>query len=140
MTNQQLKQKAIQEAWRKAIGEQKYKYIEKHIDSGGFANNVNLQLSNESIEASKFQRHANKRGFIRLESLTGIDNNNGWTRIEPDGSNLPVEGRLKSGRLYEDGKFEEIDAVYNHIEVLNAFHLALITHYRPVTELPKPIY
>jgi len=136
MTNQQRKQKAIQEAY----GEH-WEQVRLRVNENGW---YSLPNGKKSESFCDFLGNCDMRAAadFRPKSLSGIDTNNGWTRIEPDGSNLPVEGgKFKVGmKFYDSDIFIEEDAIYNHIEVLNAYSIGLITHYRPVTELPKPIY
>lgn len=69
--------------------------------------------------------------------ITGIMNNNGWIRIERDGSNLPEIGKYKwitkNGVVYEEG-FNPNDV--GHVEIV----MNGCTHYKSITPELPPIY
>lgn len=137
MKNQELKQKAIQDAY----GEY-YEVLKEFINEDGWCN---WWKANKLLTGNDFDYDWNSansdRHKMRPKSIAGIGNNRGWFRIETDGSNLPVEGKFRCGmKFYDADIFTEEDAIYNHIEVLNAYHMGLITHYRPVNEHLKPVY
>jgi hypothetical protein len=70
--------------------------------------------------------------FWRPIELKGIENNNGWIRIEPDGSNLPSDGTYKW--LFESGNSSIFD--YKKGDTLSI----KLTHYRPIEIELKPVY
>ncbi len=95
MSNEEVKNAVIKAHWEQAGFD--WSRIEKLVtDSGDIA----VEDPNK-FQASKEYIHAYEEGLIRptgprlhkyhyeLYSLVGIERNNGWTRIEPDGSNLP---------------------------------------------------
>lgn len=136
MTNAQLKQKAIQEAY----GEH-WEKVKCHVDEDGYLHHPNGGEVTFDPFIGFMEEHPTKDVF-RPKSLTGIDTNNGWTRIENDGSNLP-EGDIQTynvGRMENEGFkiFYGIEVRANYIR--QGHELNDITHYRPVVELPKPIY
>jgi len=85
---------------------------------------------------------------IRPKSLSGIENNNGWIKIESE-ADLPKEiDKWKLFRMAElklNGDFEIYgfsDATYGSTVVMhwkNKFGRTP-THYRPVVEFSKPLY
>ena len=79
MTNEKLKQESIKNAY----GE----YWEQcKIDENGWCDYDDwLNFIGQSIYYDLFDWK------MRPKSLFGIDNNNGWIRIEEDGSNLPKQ-------------------------------------------------
>lgn len=103
------------------------------------------------FQASKEYKHAYEEGLIRatgpwqnryhyeLYSLVGIDKNNGWTRIEPDRSNLPN----KSGPvdIIENGK--EHRAYFNVGTgefTSRSCPYYIPTHYIVIEPRPKPLF
>jgi hypothetical protein len=102
------------------------------------------------FQATKEYHYAYKEDLIRplggsngkyhyeLYSLVGIDRNNGWTRIEEGGVNLPNSGNyyfydMKSTK--DDGKNQ-----YVFDELRKEQFTQWFTHYRPIEVTPKPIY
>jgi len=143
MKNQQRKQKAIQEAWVKLLNPDTFELLT--LNDEGYSNwhcrrhikNVLWDELYSKLGPVKGKRRDTGNDMLyRPKSLSGIDTNNGWTRIEPDGSNLPAEGAKyiwtdMTGRNIE----REYDKKWDAKTWANVY-----THYRPVTELPKPIY
>jgi len=146
MPNQQLKQKAIQEAY----GEY-YPSLQANINNDGYC----MMYDDKSV---KLTPNFNELGFTkdytennidsgvfpdgslqwRPKSLGAIDNNNGWTRIEPDESNLPATEAMY--KVIDDSGYVRDFQWYDNEPVHELWKEYGITHYRPVTELPKPIY
>lgn len=73
--------------------------------------------------------------FWRPISLKGIEDNNGWTRIEPDDSNIPTEPDTYMGYSPTVG---EVRCCKTSLKSL--FKNGTITHFRIYTEHHKPIY
>jgi len=127
MTNEQAKQEAIKKAYGEEFNSLKPDCLGR-IDFFKFREIKNYKLINP------IQLDAEGKYWCPF-ILKGIKNNNGWIRIEPDGSNLPKQECeymvvLKSGNrtnLYFDPKE---DLSFNPIA----------THYRPIEEIPNPIY
>jgi len=136
MTNEQLKQQAIQEAY----GEH-YIEISPNVNTG-----IGYVLINAPIHIVTWLKlkcriiGRDMAGWsIIPKSIEGISDNNGWVSISEDGSNLPVEGAYNVGELNR----EEFKLYTNPFSAgkLNLWHAkGLITHYRPVVEYPKPVY
>jgi len=140
MTNEQLKQQAIQEAY----GEY-YEALKEFINCEGvFVGDTDL-ISDELFDAWQFIgvtpriKSERKTSGSRPKSLAGIDDNNGWMRIEQDGSNLPVEGVYVVGKMTKSGIFFEVNSKVDFQSVEYYFDTGC-THYRPVVEYPKPVY
>lgn len=127
MTNEQAKQEAIKTAYEKC----------------GYAEilplNVNgwIKVKPGQYDVPIFERlkiNSNTHS-IRPKSLKYLDNNNGWIRIEPDGSNLPkkndfvrwfnIENNLKDDLVMGNSK---------------DWFLRTFSHYKPIKEDPKPVY
>ena len=71
----------------------------------------------------------------RPESLSGIENNNGWISIEPDGSNLPkIDFHTK--HWFCNGESTWIATMSLDMKIGND----PITHYQPMIVPKPPIY
>ena len=78
--------------------------------------------------------------YVRPKSISGIENNNSWTRIESE-EDIPDDDKLyDSGLMSVDGNFiqEEKRHAYKTLKWL--FQRKLITHYRKVDTVPPPIF
>lgn len=78
--------------------------------------------------------HPDKWGKARPKSLEGIENNNGWKRIESE-EDLPNEDGL-----YFAVVTEEIEVLFYHKPSHNQFWLENITHYQPIVKPKHPIF
>lgn len=91
-TNEQAKQAAI----IKAYGDT-WKKLRLSTQSCALSNDgwIAFKESNPLIDSgmavSCFQREYGLISEVRPTSLNNIEHNNGWTRINPDGSNIPEE-------------------------------------------------
>lgn len=76
----------------------------------------------------------------RPKSLAGIEDNNGWIKIE-SGSLLPTdEGVLyRIGFFKKDGKFHQDENAYKLRTAVDALN-DLYTHYQPILKPKPPIY
>jgi len=144
MRNAQLKQKAIQKAIQEAYGEH-WETVKDFVNADGWIRDRDVDLISDT--PMQFSTHDNAWYDTRRPlSLKGIESNMGWTRIEPDGSNLPA----KSGKYHVVFKSGNTDIAtyndfYNKWMVTGAHYLSStgdvnITHYRPIIEVPKPVY
>lgn len=80
MTNQELKQKAIEKAWIECVGLDHYNEIKQTVDSDGVYFTNNKFIGDHYEIVIEFD---NGKG-IRPKSLSGIEDNNGWEINEPD--------------------------------------------------------
>lgn len=126
MTNEQAKLEAIKKAW----GGENWSILSNRIDKKGWCH-VDFIHDPVSSKDCEFRNQ-----LFRPKSLQGIEENNGWTRIEPDGSNLPVE----------DGTYRWVDKAG---EIVNNYYRNdpqyksygdYYTHYKLIIPEPKPIY
>lgn len=138
MTNQEAKEQAIKEAYQKL---EHWPYI----DSNPKAKEQCLTNSGRvfksylpaSVDLSEYDIMYG--GMVVVpKSIRHIDDNHSWTRIEPDGSNLPTDStvKYKIGSMYFDGIFDQDSGIYSHDVVKHTG----CTHYKPIKEEPKPIY
>lgn len=145
MTNQEAKHKAIQEAY----GEY-YNKLKPYIDKYGWItqthSSIHYGLNEKAKEVSKIIdesqiEFAYVNGYLIPKSIMNIGSNSGWIRIEPDGSNLPTDEYKKyiAGKL-ENKVFKKCTSALEAGE-LSEYHTSMqVTHYRPVEEIPNPIY
>lgn len=96
MTNEQAKQEAIKKAWIYLIDEIPYKLREKQINQDGYLTTIEspANLCVRQDLCSKIHNIIDWEMW-RPKTLDYIDDNNGWIRIEPDGSNLPTSGNFR---------------------------------------------
>lgn len=77
-------------------------------------------------------------GYIRPKSLKGIEDNNGWIKIESE-KHLPNKDGYE--REYwianENGVFDFIATGW---QINKKFENKTITHYKPIIKLLKPLY
>lgn len=146
MTNEEAKQEAIKKSWTDEVGLDEYERLSKYIMDSGF---IDFDYSDEGKILCSQYNNLSKKGLIFNDqfrfipfSLCGMHNNNGWIRIEPDGSNLPADftKNYKTGKFNQDGKFDIDSKDYGVIFVEKRFQSKLITHYKPIKEELKPIY
>lgn len=134
-TNEEAKQEAIKAAY----GENWDKW-EHLIDSDGW-------LETEPLSEEEYLLTIAYDGYDftsckRPSSLRELDDNRGWTRIEPDGSNLPTDDTLKykTGFFASTGKFIFMDHPHTIEQVKYDFEENGNTHYKPIIEDKPPIY
>lgn len=133
MTNEQAKQEAIKKAWE-ALGINNL----RDADKNGFIADWKFSVDFFNQHESKIERYKiDGLELIRPLSISGIEDNNGWIRIEPDGSNLPVLGKYK-WILGSDLIYEETFDPKNPTHVKE--FLYAYTHYKPITPELKRIY
>lgn len=127
------KEEVIKEAW--GVGALLYMFMDKNgwLSERHLTNAQCYELNkNESIE------YDNALGY-RPKSLQGIENNNGWVKIESE-DDLPkkeiefwcmVNNRLVHLAFFDGDFFDESQRYKSIIEV---------THYQPIVKPKKPLY
>ena len=75
--------------------------------------------------------------MVRPKSLQGIENNNGWIKINSE-DDLPKED-CNCHIEYKDGAIE-IAKFYKRYNNFNIVHYKYLIAYRPINEPPKRIY
>jgi hypothetical protein len=80
-------------------------------------------------------------GAYRPKSLQGIENNNGWIKIESE-KDLPKEYDLYNACWFNKKFKDDIPMFYgcNLPDLRNYFDEELITHYQPIEKRKPPIY
>ena len=126
MTNLEAKQEAI----KKAYGEY---YI--HSDINGWMRFGMYCPTDLGIE-----NYDEMDGFWRCKSLQGIENNNGWIRIESE-ADLPKEGMHHSILLDSEciNGYRNYDVIVFY-EVSSRYRKKEISHYQPIEKPKPPIY
>ena len=121
---------AKQEAIKKAYGEY---YI--HSDINGWMRFGMYCPTDLGIE-----NYDEMDGFWRCKSLQGIENNNGWIRIESE-VDLPKEGMHHSILLDSEciNGYRNYDVIVFY-EVNSKFRKKEISHYQPIEKPNPPIY
>jgi hypothetical protein len=146
MTNEQLKSQIIRDAWVAEIGEEKYNERKHLIDVFGW-----MQQSDAHWDTwcGDFELHLSKH---RPSILSGIEDfvkwNNGWVKIEQDGSNLPTENDTHEYYLFDLFFKENLGQenytipygkkIFTAKGVNEFFRQKMITHYRPIEKHNPP--
>ncbi|GGG97489.1 hypothetical protein [Pedobacter zeae] len=128
MTNEQAKQEAIKKAYGDHYG------IFKPNENG-------IGSAIGGIDENKYETISS--GFVntyRPKVLRGIETNNGWIRIEPDGSNLPGNMSTSRFKIYYDLIDNQYHESFDALGVRNMFRQHCCTHYKPFQPELKPIY
>lgn len=135
-TNAEAKQEAIKAAWE-SLGID-FKSIQDNLDENGW-HLGDVDLLNDDVY-NKCDHYSKSLGKMceRPKSLRGMENNAGWTRIEPDGSNLPERSFTKGWKVcnFNTGEITRV----NSNGVRYYFKKGIATHYKPIQEEPKPLY
>lgn len=120
------KQEVIQEAWVSAVGIERYEGIKDELVLDGF---IHFQPSSLIDTDTKI---IDGLPFYRPKSLSGIETNNGWIRIESE-ADLPYFTVWLS-----DGK----DIWQGNLWTVNGAHRMnlMATHYQPIIKPLPPIY
>ena len=132
MNNLGIKQEAIKNAY----GEY-WEDVKDYVDENGWASYPNVQKHDYDFGKLEFKDGC---AFLRPESLQGIENNNGWIKIESE-ADLPKEGMHHSILLDSEciNGYRNYDVIVFY-EVNSKFRKKEISHYQPI-EIPKtPIY
>jgi hypothetical protein len=125
------KQEKIREEWGEL-----WETVKDYVDENGFVNCV----KNKKIKLISFF-HVSEIEFngnlVRPKSLSGIENNIGWIKIESK-DDLPKENGYFMC-LYQDGEI-----IPHHFSINSEFDRELFlqefTHYQPIVKPKPPIY
>lgn len=132
------KQKAIRLAYVNLIGEEKYEIIKSYIDENGIIKNDDL--SNQMLFDSDdviFSGSLHNDLRYTLKSLQGIENNNGWIKIE-SGFDLPSDD-CECHIEFSDGSVS-IDKYFTNYKMFNQNHWKHIVAYQQIVKPKKRIY
>lgn len=135
------KAEAIREAWLEFLSEEDFKKLV--LDEGGFSNyqcRRYIHQSRWNDLYSRFTKNTKSRTgsdlIYRPKSLQGIENNNGWQRIESE-KDLP-SGDMDVFVLI-NSKIES-DYYLVHHNNFKYFNWYECTHWQPIVKPEKPIY
>lgn len=135
MTNPEAKQEAIRKAW-----EEHYEKYKNFIDENGNISNIHLGDSLFVLYGDFEKVFINSKTFWRPASLQGIENNNGWIKIESE-ADLPKNEDALYWAL-KNGEFVCIE-LKTPIDLKGLFSDFLkdkITHYQQIEKPKPPIY
>lgn len=127
-----------QEAIEKAYGEYYFEFKD-NIDENGWTNSVSQGMLNYITCDSKDMHiiSGSPENWYRPMSLRGIENNNGWIRIESE-SDLPKQnGRywiMSKSSIINQDVFDSTDMILKSLWKSN------YTHYQPIIKPEPPIY
>jgi len=133
MKREELKQEAI----KKAYGEF---YRACRPDENGWTDVWESVLFDELDESKIEIQYLNfdTSNTWRPKSISGIENNRGWIRIEEDLSNLPKEELdcffIKDNLMYQGVWDNQLKGFYNGLQKIEA------THYQPIIKPESPLY
>ena len=138
MTNEEIKLEAI----KKAYGVY-WEIIKDELTSDGFSPYRLLEES-EGITFEVKTMHivyGRPEPFVRPIILRGLGSNNGWIRIEEDGSNLPTD----EGCYFVHSKvrwkpFYRIDIFTGRLTNSIENGKSIFTHYQPIVKPKPPVY
>lgn len=139
------KEQKIKDAWIAEIGEEEYNYIKDDInDNGYYLYFENLkELETRKYDEFSYCTHNRYKTKKRPKSLQGIENNNGWNRIDEVG--LPSETDkywvMRNGVIdvgtYSKGYGKWICSGQYYFASMEDLK---ITHYQPIIKPQPPIY
>ena len=134
------KQQAIQEAYGEHWG-----IVKNYVDENGWCElNVSQKepINNFANHGKTEWKPINNRGCWRPKSLQGIENNNGWIKIESE-DDLPKE-EIDVHFIFENntGRFQTFGVWDNKIKSFysGALKISNVTHYQPIEKPKPPIY
>ena len=130
---------AKQEAIKKAYGEY-WETVKDYVDGNGWCSARRSIVFEKIISKLSWQTKVGNQYLLRPSSLQGIENNNGWIRIESE-SDLPKEGMHHSILLDREciNGYRNYDIIVFY-EVNSRYRKKEISHYQPIEEPLKPIY
>jgi len=135
-TNEQAKQEAIKKAWGLD-----WLKVHNKVDAKGRLDLYYMDL----VSPLSFSNLYKTDFHCFPVALENIISNNGWIRIEPDGSNLPKDENnwREQERLYEACNIEEkykFNKSLTAWEIANMFNGGHASHYKPTEKELLPVY
>ncbi|MCT3673311.1 hypothetical protein HZQ94_08945 [Elizabethkingia anophelis] len=137
------KQQAIKAAYGEywaGLSNEQQKYA---LENEGWIKVTPSQYQMDMFSRLKLNKNTHS---VRPKCLTGIRNNNSWTRIEGE-EDLPkdktidviINDECYQGYIYEGqgGLFCCVENRYNSTEIAEIIEASSVTHYQPI-ETPKP--
>lgn len=153
LSNEEAKQEAI----RKIVSDyyEKYPLVKPFVQDNGWFPISNGYTSNLHKDVKDFYNSVNKV-FISAEDheeyfshfmpkelnelIEAVEYNQGWIRIEPDGSNLPTSGIFRVFNNNPEMIFASSNDRFDSDDVGELFEDGDITHYKPITPELPPVY
>lgn len=136
MTKEEKIQEAYGEYWEE---------IKEFINEDGwmfYDNNEDLKQSGINLMVDIRKNISDEDMFIRPKSLQGIENNNGWIKIESE-SDLPKESVtfwiLDKELGVKSGEWKQAPNESEHKKACE-FWIKKATHYQPIIKPELPIY
>lgn len=151
MTSKQAEQEAI----KKSVNDyyDNYPLVKPYVQGNGYFPITNGYISNLNDDVKAFYKSLDGVDYLQAEDhekynshfrpkelskiIANVETNNGWIRIEPDGSNLPE--RCFSTMWLTFDKNNYVDK-FNSNGVIRMFKKGDITHYKPIEKELLPIY
>ena len=132
MNNLEAKQEAIKNAYGEC-----WEKVKDYIDNDGYIDNSIPKFTFGQVKNLDLEYKNDV--LFRPKSLQGIENNNGWIKIESE-KDLPKVSGLYFGKDYEFGT----DMMYFDFETKkwedSNGYLQNVTHYQPIKKPKPPIY
>lgn len=135
------KQQAIQEAYINLLGEKMYNENKSVINfnDGTIKFKVGLKLPNNGV-GFHFIATFSDHSIVIANDLIGIENNNGWIKIESE-EDLPKENGTYFTKTRHDDRIRiEIIACENLDKSDLEWYKNHYTHYQPIEKPKLPIY
>ena len=124
------KEEKIKEAWGENWSKISKENQKKALNNNGFVSHYYEDLLSNETKCRKLLD-------VRPKSLQGIENNNGWIKIESE-EDLPKDYEIS----YHAWNSESDRDYYltNMWGIINRYHLGNVTHYQPIEKPKLPIY
>lgn len=140
--------KTKEEVIKEAYGSHYLEYRHLIDDNGGIIINWSVAFYNMDkspnndlvvdLVHDKIECYVNESGYILPKSLIGIENNNGWIKIESV-SDLPKEVDFTVFHTIQDGSIRQSDWWGKDAERAH-YWINNITHYKPIVKPLNPLY
>lgn len=130
------KQDKIKEAWG-----QYYQLVKNELDEHGrysYYDDNSIKRKSKLWQFENIETHQiSNLDLLIPSSIKGIENNNGWIKIESE-ADLPKDYEIS---YYAWNSENDRDYyVANIWTVINRYHLGCVTHYQPIEKPKPPIY
>jgi hypothetical protein len=130
MTKEEIIKNAYVQYWDK---------VKNNVDENGWCDGsynltyLDLELNMDDCEFLNFD----SSDIWRPISLKGIDDNNGWIKIESK-DDLPNCGNYWV--VYKDGKISDLSKDFDLVLEDDDYWLKNVTHYQPINKPISPLY
>ena len=132
----EAKQKAIQEAYGEHWGA-----LKNYVDENGFIDSVYFPHGKLDVDFGRNNGELACDFLVRPLSLQGIENNNGWIKIESE-ADLPKENGAYYVVRNDDFHKNDIQTfIYDNCDSFSkSIWKSCVTHYQPIQKPKPPIY